>query len=140
MPQCRTQIDKPSPPDDHHRRLVPLNDAGPVQRRQNSYGSLEFSDGISDEGDDLAATLQYYIRLVLKRKWLISGIAVACLILGGVATLMKTPKYSATARLQIERTSAKIVEGADVALPRVGRLRLRLSANPIRAPGKPGAG
>ena len=113
--------DKRNSSGEDHRRLVPFNDSSLTRRRQDSYGPLEYAESSVEDQDDLAATLQYYIRLVLKRKWLISGIALASLILGGVATLMKTPQYSATTRLQIERSSAKIVDGADVALPDSGR-------------------
>ena len=48
-------------------------------------------------------------RIVYKRKWLILSIAVALLTIGTLRTLMKTPLYTATARLQIDRNVAKIV-------------------------------
>ena len=48
-------------------------------------------------------------RIVYKRKWLILSIAAAILTIGTVRTLMKVPLYTATARLQIDRNVAKIV-------------------------------
>ena len=48
-------------------------------------------------------------RIVYKRKWLILSIAAAFLTIGALRTLMKTPLYTATARLQIDRNVAKIV-------------------------------
>ena len=48
-------------------------------------------------------------RIVYKRKWLIVSIAAAILAIGTVRTLMKVPLYTATARLQIDRNVAKIV-------------------------------
>ncbi len=48
-------------------------------------------------------------RIVYKRKWLILSIAAAFLTIGTLRTLMKTPLYTATARLQIDRNVAKIV-------------------------------
>ena len=48
-------------------------------------------------------------RIVYKRKWLILGVAAAILTIGSVRTLMKVPLYTATARLQIDRNVAKIV-------------------------------
>ena len=48
--------------------------------------------------------------MVLKRRWLILGIALAFFVLGGVRVLLQTPLYSATVRIQIEREPAKIVE------------------------------
>ena len=49
-------------------------------------------------------------RVALKHKWLILSIAVAILAVGTVRTLMKTPLYTATVRLQIDRNVAKIVQ------------------------------
>ena len=48
--------------------------------------------------------------MVVKRKWLILSVALVFTVLGGVRTLMKTPLYTATVRIQIEREPAKIVE------------------------------
>src|SRR5262245_24101540 len=53
-------------------------------------------------------------RVVTRRKWLIASIAVACMALGALATLMTTPLYTATVRLQIDRNVAKIVESGSV--------------------------
>ena len=55
-------------------------------------------------------TLRQYLYMVVKRKWLILGVAILFTVLGGVRTLMKTPLYTATVRIQIEREPAKIVE------------------------------
>ena len=55
-------------------------------------------------------TLRQYLYMVVKRKWLILGVAILVTVLGGVRTLMKTPLYTATVRIQIEREPAKIVE------------------------------
>ena len=63
------------------------------------------------EGNDLAVTLRQYLYMVLKRRWLILGIALAFIVLGGVRTLLQTPLYTATVRIQIEREPAKVVEG-----------------------------
>ena len=64
-----------------------------------------------DEGADFAVTLRQYFYMVLKRKWLILSVALAFVVLGGVMTLLKTPLYTATVRIQIEREAAKVVEG-----------------------------
>ena len=48
-------------------------------------------------------------RIAYKRKWLILSIAAAFLTIGSLRTLMKVPLYTATARLQIDRNVAKIV-------------------------------
>jgi uncharacterized protein involved in exopolysaccharide biosynthesis len=51
--------------------------------------------------------------IVNKRKWLILGIVGAFVALTTVRTLMQTPLYTSTVRLQIE-SAAKVVEGGDV--------------------------
>ena len=53
-------------------------------------------------------------RILNKRKWLILGIAAAFVVLAAVRTLMQTPLYTATVRLQIDRNVAKIVQGDNV--------------------------
>ena len=62
------------------------------------------------EDEDLAVTLRQYLHMVLKRKWLILGSALAFFVLGGIWTRFKTPLYSATVRIQIDRATAKIIE------------------------------
>src|SRR5215468_4566454 len=64
--------------------------------------------------DDFAVSFFRYWRILIRRKWLISAIAVASLALGALATLMTLPLYTATVRLQIDRNVAKIVEGGNV--------------------------
>ena len=59
----------------------------------------------------LAVTLRQYLYMVVKRKWLILSVALAFTVLGSVRTLMQTPLYMATVRIQIEREAAKVVEG-----------------------------
>ncbi len=107
----------PIPPERHGGNLVPVAGHVPAQRGRYAYGPNEVPGNFEPDGDDLAATLQFVLRLVLKRKWAIIAITAACVILGGVVTLMKTPLYAAAVRLQIERTSAKIVESGDVSAP-----------------------
>ncbi len=77
-------------------RWAPIR-AGPARPRSNS-------------GVDL---LEYW-RILNRRKWLIVGVAAAFLVLGAVRTLMTTPLYTATVRLQIDRNVSKVVEGGNV--------------------------
>ena len=72
---------------------------------------LSLGSASLDEGNDLAVTLRQYAYMVVKRRWLILGIALAFFVLGGVRILLQTPLYTATVRIQIEREAAKIVEG-----------------------------
>ena len=55
-----------------------------------------------------------YWRIFNKRKWLILSIAAAFVALAAVRTLMQTPLYTATVRLQIDQNVAKIVQGDNV--------------------------
>ncbi len=61
--------------------------------------------------DDFATTLQSYARLIVKRRWLITGILVLVVSLGALVTLMQTPLYTATVRIQIDKEAQKVVEG-----------------------------
>ncbi len=54
------------------------------------------------------------MRILNKRKWLVLSVIIAFVALGAVDTLMKTPLYTATVRLQIDRNVAKVVEGGNV--------------------------
>jgi capsular exopolysaccharide synthesis family protein len=73
-----------------------------------------------DYGAEPSLDILHYLRIALKRRWLILGIASSVLVVGLLVTLMMTPYYTATVRLQIERNAAKIVEGASVTPIEVG--------------------
>lgn len=51
---------------------------------------------------------QQYLRIVLRWKYVILGVTIACLVLGIVATLLMTPKYTATATVEIARDSNQV--------------------------------
>jgi polysaccharide biosynthesis transport protein len=67
----------------------------------------------------IGAKLFEYWRIFRKRKWVILSVAAACLTIGILITLIATPLYTATVRLQIDRNVAKIVEGGNIT-PTVG--------------------
>src|SRR5262245_226783 len=91
------------------RQLVSA--AGTVALR-NPYGrSLElYGDGPGYEAQPSGLNLLEYWRILYKHKWLILSIAVAFAVLSGVRTLMQTPLYTSTVRLQIDR-ELNVVEG-----------------------------
>ena len=79
------------------------------------YGELGFNAGYAvDEPTDFGLQLREYWRIFNKRKWVILSVVAAFVILGAVRTLMMTPLYTATVRLQIDRTAAKVVEGGNI--------------------------
>jgi polysaccharide biosynthesis transport protein len=59
--------------------------------------------------------LVQYWQVVLRWKWLILGIILSSLAAGLVATLLMTPKYQATARIEVNREQANVtkVEGLE---------------------------
>src|SRR5688572_27354870 len=94
-------------------RLVPQSAGVPAPREP--YGELGSPYGADpyDGGAGLGADMREYWRILSKRKWVVISIALAVLTLGAVRTLMMTPLYEATVRLQIDRNVAKVVEGGN---------------------------
>ncbi len=95
---------------DDGRALIKAETTAVGQNGRDPYAPLGLGSASLAEGNDLAVTLRQYLYMVLKRRWLILGIALAFFVLGGVRVLLQTPLYSATVRIQIEREPAKIVE------------------------------
>jgi capsular exopolysaccharide synthesis family protein len=65
-------------------------------------------------GADFQIDLLQYLHVLIKRRWLILSIVGAALVVAILYTLMQTPLYTSTVRLQIDRTVAKVVEGGSV--------------------------
>lgn len=91
-------------------QLVPNAQTGRDLR--DPYGALGRYPAF--ETSDLATTLREYFRIFNKRKWLILSIAGACLAAGALKTLIQTPLYTSTVRLQIDRNVTKVMEGGNV--------------------------
>src|SRR5262249_27405903 len=82
------------------------------------YGPLVgYVEPPSDDAEQLAAKFFESWRIFKKRKWLILSIVAAFVTLNGVRTLMETPLYTATVRLQIDANVANIVEHGDNVVP-----------------------
>jgi capsular exopolysaccharide synthesis family protein len=62
-----------------------------------------------DAGSDRIPVLTRYLRIVLRWRWVILGIITGTLIAGLVITLLMTPYYRATVRIEIARESSKVV-------------------------------
>ncbi|MEE9590585.1 MAG: Wzz/FepE/Etk N-terminal domain-containing protein, partial [Hyphomicrobiaceae bacterium] len=104
-------------PPDENRTLakgpVPIDRAVPAPREP--YGPPGgYPASAPDEPGDFTLDLLEYWRIFYKRKWLILSIAAAFVALGTVRTLMQTPLYSATVRIQIDRDAIQVVEGGKV--------------------------
>jgi polysaccharide biosynthesis transport protein len=68
-----------------------------------------------DAPGSLRLVLVDYWRIVNKRRWVVLGILAAVFVLGALRTLMTTPLYAATVRLQIDRNATRVVEGGNIA-------------------------
>ena len=55
--------------------------------------------------------LQYW-QVVIRWKWIIAGIILSSIVLGLVFTLLATPKYTATSRIEISREQKKVTNVA----------------------------
>jgi len=52
--------------------------------------------------------IQQYLRIALRWKYVIIGVTIACIVLGLVVTLLMTPKYTATATVEIAREASQV--------------------------------
>jgi capsular exopolysaccharide synthesis family protein len=78
-----------------------------------AYGYGAYGDAPSNFQLDLLE----FLRIAVKHRWLILSIVGAALMLGAVRTLMQTPLYTSTVRLQIEpvTVTAKVSEAGSTA-------------------------
>jgi capsular exopolysaccharide synthesis family protein len=95
------------------RQLVLAGETLPATR--DPYGRLALYYGESEdrESDQLRLTLLEYWRILYKHKWLILGVAIVFSVIGTVRTLMETPLFTSSVRLQID-SPPRIVEGGNI--------------------------
>src|SRR5690348_6366750 len=58
--------------------------------------------GYAETPSSFQLNLLEYLRIAVKHRWLILSIVGAALVFGAVRTLMQTPLYTSTVRLQID--------------------------------------
>jgi polysaccharide biosynthesis transport protein len=98
------------------RKQVAPAAAGPSPAlMRDPYGVPGYGGYPEVQGDNIAFSLQRYLRIFLKHKWLILGIAFFLLAIGGLYALLKTPRYTATVSIQIDREPMKVLEGGSTA-------------------------
>lgn len=73
------------------------------------YGLARADSNSAKGSDDQIPLLRQYLRIALRWKWVTIGSVVLFLLMGVVATLLMTPKYTATTTLEIARESDKVV-------------------------------
>ena len=94
-------------------QLVPAAQSLPTQ--YDPYGPARgYGAATTDEPELFGVKIFDYLRIINKRKWLILGITLSFVALSAVRTLMQTPLYTATVRLQIDRNVARVVESGNI--------------------------
>ena len=74
------------------------------------YGGEQTGQG---EKEDLWEFVLGLWRIMMKQKGLIGALTLGCLTVGGLYTLMQTPLYTSTVRLQIDRNTPRIMKDGD---------------------------
>src|ERR1700756_767475 len=115
---------RPQLPDDTDPKagsVIPVPQAGlaardPYNSAVGSYSGPGYGPGYTETPSNFQLDLLEYLRIIVKRRWLILSIMGAALLFGTVTTLMKTPLYTSTVRLQIDpmMAAAKVTEAGGV--------------------------
>jgi len=93
--------------------LIPV--AAQVPYARDPYNvPIPYGETASDSALAFGLNFNEYLRILIKRKWLILSILLAAVVVGALTTLMKTPLYTSTVRLQIDPNTAKVVQTGDV--------------------------
>jgi capsular exopolysaccharide synthesis family protein len=83
---------------------ISSNMGGPV-----AFGSSPLV-AVSPVAVDRSSIIRHYLRIAMRWRWVIVGATSACVLLGLVATLLMTPKYTATATVEIAREANKVAD------------------------------
>lgn len=75
--------------------------------RSSTPPTAPFAPGMPGAGETMPIVRQY-LRMATRWRYVILGAVVACAILGLVLTLLMTPKYTATATIEISRESSQV--------------------------------
>lgn len=78
-----------------------------------SEGAPSFAGGtvpFAARGPDRVPLLRQYLRIAARWRYVILGIVAVCVVLGLIVTLLMTPKYTATATIEISRESSKVTD------------------------------
>ncbi len=84
-----------------------------------SFGGIPASTSTALDSREAEADrmplIRKYLSIVMRRRYVILGAVVACVVLGLIATLLMTPKYTAVATVEISRESDKVTnfQGVD---------------------------
>src|SRR6266850_3283477 len=95
------------------QQLVSMALSAPMTSRGYGYSGA-YPAAIHPETTEFVAKLFEFWWVLKKRTWVVLSVLLAFLASGVLVTLMTTPLYTATVRLQIDRNVAKVVEGGNV--------------------------
>ncbi|MFD1612627.1 GumC family protein [Sphingomonas tabacisoli] len=93
-----------------------------VDRSRQGMGvepTFDAADISGRRGGEETPIVAYAISVLRRRKWILIGAVAAALFAGILVTLLMTPKYTATALLEIQREDRNVVE-IEGATPRAG--------------------
>lgn len=94
-----------------HQRIAKFKPAAAQPVALESLSRQEYPASVTGDEDNIALTLQHYVRIFIKQKWLILGTTLAFVSIGGLNGLMKTPLYTSTVTIQIDLEAIKVVDG-----------------------------
>lgn len=94
-------------------KLVRVDAVVPEVRGAYGAGSPYTGNDAADAGN-FDINYRQYLRMIIRRKWLILALTMAILALGSARTLMTTPLYTSTIRLQIDQVTSKLSDNGAV--------------------------
>lgn len=91
-----------------------VSPAGPTLMHPDDF---EFANGYPAGPSHRTPLIREYLAIIARRRWVILAIVALALLVGLVVTLLMTPQYTASARIEISRQQQRItnVEGIDEA-------------------------
>jgi len=93
------------------RQIVPA----PGVALARGYGGYnQFTGAQPSSAESFFIAFHEYVRVLRRFKWVILAIVLASVAIGTVRTLMTTRLYTATVRLQIDRSASKVIENGNI--------------------------
>lgn len=84
-----------------------MNMLTPEMQKLPSNMPQEAADSASPESEATPA-LREFLRIALRRRWIIIGTTVGCLLIGLSITVLMTPKYTAVSTIEISRVADQV--------------------------------
>ncbi len=80
----------------------------PLNLRGTAASSASAAAAVQPNGTEAVPALRQYLRIALRWRYVILGAVAVCLLLGLIITLLMTPRYTATATIEISRESSQV--------------------------------